>query len=400
MSGDQIKKLLSKGKGVLQLTPTWVPRGFNEPGRRLRLHPDDYFAFGMDRGGICERWLGSVTVALNGPKTGATEGMSFVLADAKTRETVLFADVVKELGESLIGKTLFEQYGTWPTFAKIYDYDKPLFHHLHLTEERANKIGRHGKPEAYYFPVQYNSYLGRFPLTYFGFDPSTTKEEVLECIRNYGKKDTRITELSRAYRVQLGTGWYTPAGVIHAPASVVTYEPQWNSDVNTIMENVTMGEVNPGNLLTDCQPTEEKGDIDALFAQIDWEESTRADYKQKYFRAPKPLPETQKGLSEQWVAYANEWIAAKEVTVAPGAKIKLADQACYCALVVQGHGSFGVFECEAPGVLRFGEISGDEFFVSEDTAKKGIVIENTSSYEPLIILQNFANNNPAVPQTL
>lgn len=400
MSGDQIKKLLSKGKGVLQLTPTWVPRGFNEPGRRLRLHPDDYFAFGMDRGGICERWLGSVTVALNGPKTGATEGMSFVLADAKTRETVLFADVVKELGESLIGKTLFEQYGTWPTFAKIYDYDKPLFHHLHLTEERANKIGRHGKPEAYYFPVQYNSYLGRFPLTYFGFDPSTTKEEVLECIRNYGKKDTRITELSRAYRVQLGTGWYTPAGVIHAPASVVTYEPQWNSDVNTIMENVTMGEVNPGNLLTDCQPAEEKGDIDALFAQIDWEESTRADYKQKYFRAPKPLPETQKGLSEQWVAYANEWIAAKEVTVTPGAKIKLADQACYCALVVQGHGSFGVFECEAPGVLRFGEVSGDEFFVSEDAAKKGIVIENTSSYEPLIILQNFANNNPAVPQTI
>ncbi len=400
MSGDQIKKLLSKGKGVLQLTPTWVPRGFNEPGRRLRLHPDDYFAFGMDRGGICERWLGSVTVALNGPKTGATEGMSFVLADAKTRETVLFSDVVNALGESLIGKTLFEQYGTWPTFAKIYDYDKPLFHHLHLTEERANKIGRHGKPEAYYFPVQYNSYLGRFPLTYFGFDPSTTKEEVLECIRNYGKKDTRITELSRAYRVQLGTGWYTPAGVIHAPASVVTYEPQWNSDVNTIMENVTMGEVNPGNLLTDCQPAEEKGDIDALFAQIDWEESTRADYKQKYFRAPKPLPETQKGLSEQWVAYANEWIAAKEVTVAPGAKIKLADQACYCALVVQGHGSFGVLECEAPSVLRFGEVSGDEFFVSEDAAKKGIVVENTSSYEPLIILQNFANNNPAVPQTI
>jgi hypothetical protein len=400
MSGDQIKKILSKGKGVLQLTPTWVPRGFNEPGRRLRLHPDDYFAFGMDRGGICERWLGSVTVALNGPKTGATEGMSYVLADAKTRETVLFADVVQALGEDLIGKSLQETYGTWPTFAKIYDYDKPLFHHLHLTEERANKIGRHGKPEAYYFPIQYNSYLGKFPLTYFGFDPSTTKEEVLECIRNYGKKDTRITELSRAYRVQLGTGWYTPAGVIHAPASVVTYEPQWNSDVNTIMENVTMGEVNPGNLLTDCQPAEEKGDVEALFAQIDWEESTRSDYKQKYFRAPKALPETQKGLSEKWVAYANEWIAAKEVTVAPGAKIKLADQACYCALVVQGHGTFGVFECEAPGVLRFGEISGDEFFVSEDAAKKGIVVENTSSYEPLIILQNFANNNPAVPQTL
>ena len=400
MSSDRIRKVFEKGKGVLQLTPTWVPRGFNEPGHRLRLHPDDYFAFGMDRGGICERWLGSVTVALNGPKTGPTEGMSFVLADAETGEKILFADVVEALGADLIGEALQEKYGTWPTFAKIYDYEKPLFHHLHLTEERANKIGRHGKPEAYYFPIQYNAYLGRFPLTYFGFDPSTTKEQVMECIRNYNNADTRITELSRAYRIQLGTGWYTPAGVIHAPASVVTYEPQWNSDVNTIMENVTMGEVNPGNLLTDCQPPEEKGDAEALFAQIDWEESTRTDYKEKYFRAPKALPETQKGLVEKWVAYANEWIASKEVTVAPGTKVKLHDEACYCAIVVQGHGTFGAFECEAPGVLRFGDISGDEFFVSEDAGNKGIVIENTSSYEPLVILQNFANNNPAVPQTV
>jgi hypothetical protein len=75
---------------------------------------------------------------------------------------------------------------------QLYDYDKPLFHHLHLTEERANKIGRHGKPEAYYFPIQYNAYLGKFPLTYFGFDPSTTKEEVKECIRNYGKQTREL----------------------------------------------------------------------------------------------------------------------------------------------------------------------------------------------------------------
>jgi hypothetical protein len=399
MSKERIKEIFKKGNGVLQLTPTWVPRGFNEPGRRLRLHPDDYFAFGMDRGGICERWLGSVTVALNGPKTGPTEGMSFVL-DAATGEKILFADAVEELGADLIGDELQSRYGTWPTFAKLYDYDKPLFHHLHLTEQLAQRIGRHGKPEAYYFPIQYNAYLGRFPLTYFGFDPSTTKEQVKDCIRNYSNFDTRITELSRAYRIQLGTGWYTPAGVIHAPASVVTYEPQWNSDVNTIMENVTMGEVNPPNLLTDCQPPEEKGDVEALFAQIDWEESTRPDYKEKYFRAPKVLPETQKGLTEKWVAYANEWIAAKEVTVAPGASVKLYDEACYCALEVQGHGKFGAFECESPGVLRFGDISGDEFFVSEASAKKGIDIVNTSSYEPLVILQNFANNNPAVPQTV
>jgi hypothetical protein len=397
---SNVLKVFNQGNGIFHLTPTWVPRGFNEPGHRLRLHPDDYYAFGMNRGGICERWLGSTTVALNGPKTGPTEGMSSVYDD-KTGEKILFKDCVDELGASLIGPTLQEKYGTWPTFAKLYDYDKPLFHHLHLTEEKANRIGLHGKPEAYYFPVQYNSsYLGRFPLTYFGFDPSTTKEEVKECIRNYDVRDTRITELSRAYRIQLGTGWYTEAGVIHAPASLVTFEPQWNSDVNTIMENVTMGEVNPHNLLTDCQPESEKDNIDALFGQINWEESTRADYKEKYFRAPKVRETNQTGLVEKWIAYANNWVAGKEITVAPNTTVTVKDAACYMALVVQGHGKLGEFECAAPELLRFNDISGDEFFVSEPSAMKGVTITNTGSYEPLVILQHFANNNNDVPTTV
>lgn len=397
---SNIRSIFDKGQGILHLTPTWVPRGFNESGKRLRLHPDDYFSFGMDRGGICERWLGSITRALNGPKTGPTEGMSYVLEDEHTHTTRLFSDYVEKLGEDLIGSALMETYGTWPTFAKLYDYEKPLFHHLHLTEERANKIGLHGKPEAYYFPAQYNaSYLGRMPLTYFGFDPSTTKEEVMQCLADYKKKDTRITELSRAYRIKLGTGWYTPAGVIHAPASLVTYEPQWNSDVNTIMENVTMGEVNPHNLLTDCAPDEEKNDLKAIFDQIDWEESTRPDYKQTYFRAPKLKAETDSGI-EKWVAYANEWIAAKEITVPPLQSYTVHDQACYCALVIQGHGSFGSFECESPELIRYGEVTGDEYFVSESAAQAGVLITNKSPYQPLVILQNFANNNPEVPSSV
>ena len=395
-----IKEVFEQGKGILHLAPTWVPRGFNEPGRRLRLHPDDYYALGMDRGGICERWLASLAKALNGPKTGETEGMSYVLEDEETKTLRLFKDYIDELGAELIGASLMERYGTWPTFAKLYDYDKPLFHHLHLTEEKANKIGMHGKPEAYYFPPQYNcSYLGRMPLTYFGFDPSTTKEQVMKCLEDYDKKDTRITELSRAYRIQLGTGWYTPAGVIHAPASLVTFEPQWNSDVNTIMENVTMGEVNPHNLLTDCAPEEEKNDLEAIFNQIDWEDSTRPDYKETYFRVPKFKNESEEAV-EKWVAYANDWVAAKEITVLPGKEYVLTDQACYCALVVQGHGVFGAFECEAPELVRYGDITGDEFFVSETAAKNGVKIKNTSTYQPLVILQNFANNNVEVPKTV
>ena len=57
----------------------------------------------------------------------------------------------------------------------------------------------------------------------------------------------------------------------------------------------------------------------------------------------------------------------------------------------------GDFECEAPGLLHFDDISGDEFFISEKAAKAGIVVKNTSTYEPLVLLQNYANNNPEVP---
>ena len=92
-------------------------------------------------------------------------------------------------------------------YSKFFDFEYPLFHHLHLDFVAAARVGALGKPEAYYYPPQMNSYPGTFPHTYFGFDPDTTKEQVRERLLKYEKQDTRITELSRAYRIELGTGW-------------------------------------------------------------------------------------------------------------------------------------------------------------------------------------------------
>ena len=57
------QELLQEGNGVLRLAPAWVPRSFCRPGRRLKLHPDDYYALGLERGGIDERWFASTTHA-------------------------------------------------------------------------------------------------------------------------------------------------------------------------------------------------------------------------------------------------------------------------------------------------------------------------------------------------
>ena len=77
----------------------------------------------------------------------------------------------------------------------------------------ADAVGRAQKPEAYFFPVQLNNHLGNAPYTYFGFDPSVSADEVKERTAKFRSEDTRITELSRAFRCELGTGWYTPPGV-------------------------------------------------------------------------------------------------------------------------------------------------------------------------------------------
>ena len=54
-------RALDAGRGIVRLAPAWVPREFCTPGRRIRLHPDDYYPFGKDRGGVDERWFSSTT---------------------------------------------------------------------------------------------------------------------------------------------------------------------------------------------------------------------------------------------------------------------------------------------------------------------------------------------------
>ena len=56
---------LSRTGGLLRLAPAWVPRSFLQPGLRIKLHPDDTYAYGLNRGGIDERWFASTTVTAN-----------------------------------------------------------------------------------------------------------------------------------------------------------------------------------------------------------------------------------------------------------------------------------------------------------------------------------------------
>ena len=397
---DFIHATFEKGEGVYRLIPTFVPRRFSKSGRRLRLHPDDYYALGIKRGSIKERWLSSVIPAMNGELAPADEGMSYVAPTDNIEDKFLLRDAINELSDDIIGRELNEKYGMWPMYSKFFDYEEPLFHHLHLNDVSAGCVGRIGKPEAYYYPPQMNNYPGNFPHTYFGFEPGVTKEQVKERLLNYEKCDIRITELSRAYRIELSKGWYTPPGVLHAPGSYLTYEPQWNSDVNSVFENITAGEVYPYEFLVENCPDGKKHDVDYIMSLLDWEKNIDPDYKKHYFRNTIVCSHSDKRHIEKWISYANEYIGAKELTIMPGQTVVVRDGAAYGCIIIQGYGKFGIFQAEAAIMLRYGQLSADEYFVSEIAAKKGITITNRSVYEPMVILKHFAPNHPDMPQNI
>ena len=109
-----IRKTLVEGGGVFRLNPVFVPRQFGKAGRRLKLHPDDYYALGIERGSIKERWFSSVIRAQNGPLAAPDEGMSYVAVSHDTDEKFTLKEAVDTLGEELIGRALMETYGGWP----------------------------------------------------------------------------------------------------------------------------------------------------------------------------------------------------------------------------------------------------------------------------------------------
>jgi hypothetical protein len=49
-------------------------------------------------------------------------------------------------------------------------------------------------------------------------------------------------------------------------------------------------------------------------------------------------------------------------------------------------------------MIRFGEMTEDEFFVTCKAAAVGVEITNLSSTEPLVMLKHFNPGNPEMPR--
>jgi hypothetical protein len=402
---ELVKKALADGAGVVRLAPCWVPRSFLMPGRRLKLAEEDLYALGADRGGIDERWFCSTTNADNGPGTPEDEGLSYVVIDTPSGpEKVLFRDAIEHMGDAFLGSDVMKQYGGWQLLCKFFDNDGPIPHHMHQMEEHAANVGRKGKPEAYYFPKQLNHTGNKFPYTFFGIEPGTTKEQIINCLKRWNEGDNGILYFSKAYKLKPGTGWDVPAGILHAPGSLVTYEPQKASDVFGMFQSMVEDRPVPRELLTKDVPEDKHFDFSYLIDMLDWEANVDPEFMKHHFREPHPVKDIgemmEGGYREAWVVYGCDDFCAKELTVFPGKTAELKDPAAYGFIVIEGRGTVGGWQVESPTRIRYGDLTYDEFFVTAEAAERGVKITNTSNAEDLVMLKHFGPGNPQNPKNL
>jgi hypothetical protein len=369
------------------------------PGARLKLAKQDLYALGTHRGGIDERWFASTTAAAN---EGAPpdEGMSYVVHEG---DRFQLKDAIDTFGAEMIGPDMWNKYHKWPVYSKFFDNAGPIPHHMHQTQEQAQKLGREGKPESYYFPPQLNWTGNNFPYTFMGFEPGTTKEQVRRCLERWNEGDNGILDLSKAYRLKPGTGWLIPPAVLHAPGSLVTYEPQWGSDVFGMYQSMVEGRRVPWELLVKDVPAEYHNDLDYLVEQLDWEKNVDPNFKESNYLEPIVDKGGEgEGFVDKWIVYGKvdgkELFSAKELTVLPGHSVTIKDNGATGVTAVQGSGTIGKLEIDTPVFIRYGQMTHDEVFISHGRARDGYKVTNTGS-EPLVLLRYFGpDTNPQAPK--
>ena len=395
MAGERrkIDSAIDRGNGVFRLMPNWVPRSFCIPGKRLKLHPNDYYSFGAHRGGIDERWFSSTTRADNGPETLADEGLSYIYVEGDQPSKVLLRDAIELAGDEILGSAVMKKLGGWVMYSKFFDNQEPLPFHVHQTDERAADIGQKGKPESYYFPKQLNNHGGWFPYTFFGLHSKTSRDDIKRCLSNWDRGDNGILDLSKAYILRPGTGWDVPPGILHAPGSLLTYEPQRASDVFSMFQSLVWEAYTPKELLLKDVPKGRENDLDYLVSLLDWELNVDPYFYENRFMPPKPVAAVEEmhaqGYEESWIVYKSEMFSAKELTVHPGRSAVIKDDGPYGAIIIQGTGRFGSLEIDSPAMIRFGQMTNDELFVTAKAAKEGIEVTNTSKTDNLVMLKHF-----------
>ena len=230
--------------------------------------------------------------------------------------------------------------------------------------------------------------------------------------------NVRVDQVKRRLLVEVsGKGEYSPKGEarpthwafgqlsseVGAPAQYLRTLPPPLA-ASCLAHGLASRETADWSLLVKNVPPELTHDLDYLVSMIDWDNNTKPNFKEDHYLEPRPVRSLEdmsaEGYIERWIVYRNPFVAAKELTVLPGRTVTIRDNGPYGLIVLQGHGTLGVWPIETPALLRFGQLSHDEYFISDQAAKAGVKITNPSTTDPVVMLKHFGPNHPDVPASV
>ena len=190
--------------------------------------------------------------------------------------------------------------------------------------------------------------------------------------------------------------------MLHAPGSLVTYEPQWGSDVFGMYQSMVEGRRVPWELLVKDVPEDRHRDLDYLVEQLDWDKNVDPEFKRHNYLEPIAFAEEPGVYVDKWIVYGKvggkDLFSARELTVLPGGSVTIEDDGAYGLILTQGRGRIGRLEVDCPVYIRYGEVTQDEVFVSAKRAEAGVTFTNTGS-EPLVSLRYFGPDvHPNAPE--
>jgi hypothetical protein len=169
-------------------------------------------------------------------------------------------------------------------------------------------------------------------------------------------------------------------------------------------QSMVEGRYVPWSLLVKDMPRKYHHDLDFIVDQLDWEANVDPNFKDNHYLEPVPAADTRsQGYVDRWIVYGKvhgqQLFTAKELTVEPGVTCTIQDSGAYGLICVQGKGTLNGQPLNSPKLIRFTELTEDEYFCTEDGAKAGVTFANTSETEPLVTLRYFGPEvNPDAPR--
>jgi hypothetical protein len=371
---------LDRHNGLLRLKSAWVARNFLPPGKRLGLDENRYNL--GERGGVCERWLASTTLADNKIKVQG-EGLSYLAIEENTR--ISLKEAIESIPERIMGKSYSRKYSGLNRLAKIFDYKCRLPYHMHQMKHHAALVGQNPKEEAYYFPEGVD--MGEEAESYLGLHPYIAREKKYDILLPYLKdwNSDLILQHSKAYKLVADDGFHIPSGTLHAPGSALTIELQEDSDVFAMLQAKVGDIMIPKDLLfKDVRKEDRKRFGEKIILEmIDWETSGDPYFYENRHTPPVLRGDFDgRGAREFWIFYNTHLFSGTKLVADPGATVTSIDKGVYSFLIWRGGGTIAGMEFSA------GISDRDEALVCHDAAVSGITITNTGTV-PLVMFKFF-----------